>query len=230
MEITPFRLTSPLTKIPPPAVVRGSPSSIPNTEVKPFSADGTWLVTARESRSPPDSKYNCRISGSYFVISRRTAISVGAAGIAGASARRLLRLTHSGRFLLRRIAHRATASLAPQIPIDHLRKQVIFSIGISAARLRNLNRRTAHLERFALLVSVDSLTSFFPHSQWSPLHTMEMALFRMTSRPAIFPPLAVAGCSPFGKCPTGAPLVSLPRIPKNRLLKQAVNYFFLVLD
>ena len=37
-----------------------TPVPIPNTEVKPFSADGTWLVTARESRSPPDSKYNCR--------------------------------------------------------------------------------------------------------------------------------------------------------------------------
>ena len=33
-----------------------TPVPIPNTEVKPFSADGTWLVTARESRSPPDSK------------------------------------------------------------------------------------------------------------------------------------------------------------------------------
>ena len=32
-----------------------TPVPIPNTEVKPFSADGTWLVTARESRSPPDS-------------------------------------------------------------------------------------------------------------------------------------------------------------------------------
>ena len=32
------------------------PVPIPNTEVKPFSADGTWLETARESRSPPDSK------------------------------------------------------------------------------------------------------------------------------------------------------------------------------
>ena len=30
------------------------PVPIPNTEVKPFSADGTWLETARESRSPPD--------------------------------------------------------------------------------------------------------------------------------------------------------------------------------
>ena len=32
---------------------RGSPVSIPNTEVKPFSADGTWRVTARKSRSLP---------------------------------------------------------------------------------------------------------------------------------------------------------------------------------
>ena len=31
------------------------PVPIPNTEVKPFSADGTWLETARESRSLPDS-------------------------------------------------------------------------------------------------------------------------------------------------------------------------------
>ena len=32
------------------------PVPIPNTEVKPFSADGTWLDTARESRTLPDSK------------------------------------------------------------------------------------------------------------------------------------------------------------------------------
>ena len=31
------------------------PVPIPNTEVKPFSADGTWLETAREIRSLPDS-------------------------------------------------------------------------------------------------------------------------------------------------------------------------------
>ena len=37
------------------------PVPIPNTEVKPFSVDGTWLVTARESRSLPDSIWesNC---------------------------------------------------------------------------------------------------------------------------------------------------------------------------
>ena len=33
---------------------RDPPVPIPNTEVKPFSADGTWLETARESRSLPD--------------------------------------------------------------------------------------------------------------------------------------------------------------------------------
>ena len=31
----------------------GTPGPIPNPEVKPASADGTWLVTARESRSLP---------------------------------------------------------------------------------------------------------------------------------------------------------------------------------
>ena len=30
------------------------PVPMPNTEVKPFSADGTWLDTTRESRSSPD--------------------------------------------------------------------------------------------------------------------------------------------------------------------------------
>ena len=46
--------------------------------------------------------------------------------------------------------------------------------------VRNLNLRTARLERFALLVSVDSLTSFSPpanaplghHSDRSPLHCL----------------------------------------------------------
>ena len=35
---------------------RDPPVPIPNTEVKPLSADGTWLETARESRTSPDSK------------------------------------------------------------------------------------------------------------------------------------------------------------------------------
>ena len=35
--------------------MRAPPVPIPNTEVKPHSADGTWLETAREGRSSPDS-------------------------------------------------------------------------------------------------------------------------------------------------------------------------------
>ena len=31
------------------------PVPIPNTEVKTYSAESTWLDTAREDRSPPDS-------------------------------------------------------------------------------------------------------------------------------------------------------------------------------
>ena len=32
---------------------RDTPVPIPNTEVKPLNADGTWLVTTRESRKLP---------------------------------------------------------------------------------------------------------------------------------------------------------------------------------
>ena len=42
------------------------PVPIPNTEVKPFSVDGTWLETARESRSSPDSN-NTRQMASVFL-------------------------------------------------------------------------------------------------------------------------------------------------------------------
>ena len=35
---------------------RDPPVPIPNTEVKPLSADGTWLATARESKTSPDSR------------------------------------------------------------------------------------------------------------------------------------------------------------------------------
>ena len=38
--------------------VREPPVLIPNTEVKPYSADGTWLETAWESRALPDFFYN----------------------------------------------------------------------------------------------------------------------------------------------------------------------------
>ena len=39
---------------------RVPPVPIPNTEVKPLSAEGTWLATARENRTPPDSKEGIR--------------------------------------------------------------------------------------------------------------------------------------------------------------------------
>ena len=35
--------------------LRVPPVPIPNTEVKPQHAESTWLETAREDRSPPDS-------------------------------------------------------------------------------------------------------------------------------------------------------------------------------
>ena len=50
---------------------RDPPVPIPNTEVKPFSADGTWLETARESRTLPDSTMNLAMQGSFFVPVRR---------------------------------------------------------------------------------------------------------------------------------------------------------------
>ena len=40
--------------------LEGSPVPIPNTEVKPPRADGTWLDTARESRSLPESSIRRR--------------------------------------------------------------------------------------------------------------------------------------------------------------------------
>ena len=45
-----------------------TPVPIPNTEVKPFSADGTWLVTARESRSPPDPNRSPAIAGDFSTL------------------------------------------------------------------------------------------------------------------------------------------------------------------
>ena len=47
---------------------RDPPVPIPNTEVKPFSADGTWLETARESRTLPDSTRNLAIAGFFFYV------------------------------------------------------------------------------------------------------------------------------------------------------------------
>ena len=44
------------------------PVPIPNTEVKPFSVDGTWLETARESRSSPDSNNTRRMASVFFML------------------------------------------------------------------------------------------------------------------------------------------------------------------
>ena len=47
---------------------RDPPVPIPNTEVKPFSADGTWLETIWESRTLPDSmkKRTHPLRGGFF--------------------------------------------------------------------------------------------------------------------------------------------------------------------
>ena len=49
----------------------GTPVPIPNTEVKPLSADGTALVTVWESRTPPTLKFKApdavMVSGAFFV-------------------------------------------------------------------------------------------------------------------------------------------------------------------
>ena len=49
---------------------RATPVPIPNTEVKPVSADGTWVDSPWESRTPPDfSKQGARLqSGPLFVV------------------------------------------------------------------------------------------------------------------------------------------------------------------
>ena len=46
--------------------LRVPPVPIPNTEVKPQHADGTWLATARESRSSPDSILFGQSAGLFF--------------------------------------------------------------------------------------------------------------------------------------------------------------------
>ena len=50
--------------------LRDPPVPIPNTEVKPQHADGTWLATARESRSSPDSIVFGRsdVFGAFFYV------------------------------------------------------------------------------------------------------------------------------------------------------------------
>ena len=51
--------------------LRDPPVPIPNTEVKPHSADGTWLETARESRSSPDSIFLSSSMAEHSAVNRR---------------------------------------------------------------------------------------------------------------------------------------------------------------
>ena len=52
--------------------LRVPPVPIPNTEVKPQHADGTWLETARESRSLPDSiRKSLSFSWGFFLSNRQ---------------------------------------------------------------------------------------------------------------------------------------------------------------
>ena len=56
---------------------RDPPVPIPNTEVKPFSADGTWLETARESRTLPDSKEKSSAFAGLFSLPSDNRLSPG---------------------------------------------------------------------------------------------------------------------------------------------------------
>ena len=56
---------------------RDPPVPIPNTEVKPLRADGTWLETARESRSLPDSNRSMSMTCSCFLYNENPALGVG---------------------------------------------------------------------------------------------------------------------------------------------------------
>ena len=47
--------------------LRDPPVPIPNTEVKPQHADGTWLATARESRSSPDSTADAFTASAFLI-------------------------------------------------------------------------------------------------------------------------------------------------------------------
>jgi hypothetical protein len=46
----------------------GTPGPIPNPEVKLVSADGTWWVTARESRSLPKRLFLCSSHSSPCIV------------------------------------------------------------------------------------------------------------------------------------------------------------------
>ena len=59
---------------------RDPPVPIPNTEVKPLRADGTWLETARESRSLPDSNWSMAMTCSCFLYKENPTLGVGFGG------------------------------------------------------------------------------------------------------------------------------------------------------
>ena len=58
------------------------PVPIPNTEVKPFSAESTWLETAREDKSLPDSIFLSSSMAEHSAVNRRV---VGSSPTWGAS-------------------------------------------------------------------------------------------------------------------------------------------------
>ena len=58
------------------------PVPIPNTEVKPFSAESTWLDTAREDRSLPDSIFLSSSMAEHSAVNR---VVVGSSPTWGAS-------------------------------------------------------------------------------------------------------------------------------------------------
>ena len=105
-----------------------TPVPIPNTEVKPFSADGTWLETARESRSLPDSIFLSSSMAEHSAVNRRV---VGSSPTWGAKSTAQM----SGIFLfprwnLNKLSFRQTASARALL-----------------RPIRVLNRRTGSLER-----------------------------------------------------------------------------------
>ena len=74
--------------------LRVPPVPIPNTEVKPQHADGTWLATARESRSSPDSISLSSSMAEHSAVNRRV---VGSSPTRGA---RILRVPKGTLFYL----------------------------------------------------------------------------------------------------------------------------------
>ena len=113
-----------------------TPVPIPNTEVKPFSADGTWLETARESRSLPDSiSLRCKKQRSVFH-------SPAAAASICATVRRtdrLFRLTSP----LTRLPPQAVVRGEPGFHIAPLQKQrSVFHSPAAAASIYATVRRT----------------------------------------------------------------------------------------